>query len=47
MIKGEMRRKHFANGGSTQDWRGSSSVIPDKAKKYNKEKCRKYVQEEE
>jgi hypothetical protein len=46
LIKGEMRKNHFANGGTPQDWRGSCSVIPDKVKQHNKEKCRKYVEED-
>ncbi len=40
-VKGEMRKKFFEEGNDLANWRGKSSVIPDKKKLANKRKCRK------
>ena len=41
MIKGTIRKDHFAAGGTPTDWRGISNVYTDRKKRENKEKCRK------
>ena len=47
LIKGDIRKEHFQNGGSLAAWRGVSNVYTDKVKNDNKNKCRKKVQNEE
>lgn len=40
LLRGLDRAAHFAAGGTTADWRGKSTIRPDKRKASSKRACR-------
>jgi hypothetical protein len=39
-VRGEVRRRHFAEGGDLAGWRGRASVHKDRRKEANRKACR-------
>lgn len=46
-VRGHLRSQHYAEGGTPAEWRGRSSVQPDKRREGSRRRCRVPHQEVE